>query len=177
VSLLAVRHQRRWSAALERSTFVIQAIPGVVVGLALVYLASRYLGFLYQSPQLLVAAYTLMFFPLALVAVSSSVVRASPRLEEAGRSLGRGPLAVRLTITLPLLAPGLAAAFCFVFLSAATELTATLLLVPTGVQTLAPSSPPPCCWSRPACRPWRASSGPTRSRASPSARRRRMPPR
>jgi iron(III) transport system permease protein len=36
-----------------------------------------------------------------------------------------------------LLAPGLAAAFCFVFLSAATELTATLLLVPTGVQTLA----------------------------------------
>jgi iron(III) transport system permease protein len=31
----------------------------------------------------------------------------------------------------------LAAAFFFVFLSAATELTATLLLVPTGVQTLA----------------------------------------
>ena len=137
VSLLAARHQRRWSSALERSTFVIQAIPGVVVGLALVFVASRYLGFLYQSPQLLVVAYTLMFFPLALVAVTSSVVRASPRLEEAGRSLGRGPLAVRLTVTLPLLAPGLAAAFCFVFLTAATELTATLLLVPTGVQTLA----------------------------------------
>jgi len=34
-------------------------------------------------------------------------------------------------------APGLAAAFCLVFLSAVTELTATLLLVPTGVQTLA----------------------------------------
>ena len=44
---------------------------------------------------------------------------------------------MRLTVTLPLLAPGLAAAFCFVFLSAATELTATLLRVPTGVQTLA----------------------------------------
>ncbi len=137
VSLLAARHQRRWPATLERSTFVVQAIPGVVIGLALVYVASRYFGFLYHSPQLLVAAYALMFFPLGLVAVSSSAVRASPRLEEAGRSLGRGPLAVRLTVTLPLLAPGLAAAFCFVFLSAATELTATLLLVPTGVQTLA----------------------------------------
>jgi iron(III) transport system permease protein len=137
VSLLAARHQRRWPAALERSTFIIQAVPGVVIGLALVYAASRYLGFLYQSPQLLVAAYTLMFFPLALVAVSSSALRASPRLEEAGRSLGKGPLAARMTITLPLLAPGLAAAFCFVFLAAATELTATLLLVPTGVQTLA----------------------------------------
>ena len=137
VSLLAVRHQRRWSTALERSTFITQAIPGVVIGLALVFVASRYLGFLYQSPELLVASYTLMFFPLGLVAVTSSVLRASPRLEEAGRSLGRKPWAVRLTVTLPLLAPGLAAAFCFVFLSAATELTATLLLVPTGVQTLA----------------------------------------
>jgi iron(III) transport system permease protein len=137
VSLLAARHQRRWTAALERSTFITQAIPGVVIGLALVFLASRYLGFLYQSPQLLIASYTLMFFPLGLVAVTSSVLRASPRLEEAGRSLGRGPWVVRLTVTLPLLAPGLAAAFCFVFLSAATELTATLLLVPTGVQTLA----------------------------------------
>jgi iron(III) transport system permease protein len=137
VSLLAARHQRRWSTALERSTFITQAIPGVVIGLALVFVASRYLGFLYQSAELLVASYTLMFFPLGLVAVTSSVVRASPRLEETGRSLGRKPWAVRLTVTLPLLAPGLAAAFCFVFLSAATELTATLLLVPTGVQTLA----------------------------------------
>ena len=137
VALLATRHQRRWTAALERSTFVVQALPGVVVALALVYLASRYLGFLYQRPALLVVAYALMFFPLGLVALTSSVARASPRLEEAGRSLGHGPLSVRLRVTAPLVAPGLAAAFCFVFLSAATELTATLLLVPTGVQTLA----------------------------------------
>lgn len=137
VALLAARHQRRWTTGLERSTFITQAIPGVVIGLALVFLASRYLGFLYQTPELLVASYTIMFFPLGLVAVTSSVLRASPRLEEAGRSLGRKPWAVRLTVTLPLLAPGLAAAFCFVFLNAATELTATLLLVPTGVATLA----------------------------------------
>ena len=40
-------------------------------------------------------------------------------------------------VTLPLVAPGLAAAFCLVFLEAVTELTATLVLIPTGVQTLA----------------------------------------
>lgn len=137
VALFAARHQRRWSAALERSTFVVQGIPGIVIALALVYAASHFLQRLYQSPEMLVAAYALMFFPLALVAMSSSVVRASPRLEEMGRSLGKGPLAVRLTVTLPLVVPGLLAAFCFVFLSAVTELTATLLLVPTGIQTLA----------------------------------------
>lgn len=137
VALFAARHQRRWSAALERSTFVVQGVPGIVIALALVYAASHFLQSLYQSPGLLVAAYAMMFFPLALVAMSSSVVRASPRLEDMGRALGKGPLAVRLTVTLPLVAPGLLAAFCFVFLSAVTELTATLLLVPTGVQTLA----------------------------------------
>jgi iron(III) transport system permease protein len=137
VALLAARHQRQWTAALERSTFTLQAIPGVVIALALVYAVSRYMDFLYQSPELLVASYALMYFPLGLVAVTSSVVRASPRLEEIGRSLGKGPLTVRLTVTLPLLAPGLAAAFCFIFLSAATELTATLQLVPIGAQTLA----------------------------------------
>ena len=36
VAFLAVRHQRRWTAALERSTFALQAIPGVVIALALV---------------------------------------------------------------------------------------------------------------------------------------------
>ena len=54
-----------------------------------------------------------------------------------GRSLGRRPLSVLWRVTLPLVAPGLAAAFCLVFLSAVTELTATLILVPTGVHTLA----------------------------------------
>ena len=42
-----------------------------------------------------------------------------------------------MRVTLPLIGPGLAAAFCLVFLACATELTATLVLVPTGVQTLA----------------------------------------
>ena len=64
VSLLAARHQRRWSwgSNAPRSS---SGHPGVVIGLALVYLGSRYLGSLYQSPEMLVAAYTVMFFPSA----------------------------------------------------------------------------------------------------------------
>ena len=40
-------------------------------------------------------------------------------------------------ITLPVIAPGLIAGFSLVFISASTELTATLILHPTGVNTLA----------------------------------------
>ena len=93
---------------------------------------------MYQSAPLLVLAYAILFFPLALVGVRASVLQAPPELEEIGRSLGaRGGSRCCARVTLPLIAPGLAAAFCLVFLSAVTELTATLILVPTGVQTLA----------------------------------------
>ena len=40
-------------------------------------------------------------------------------------------------MTLPLAGPGLGAAAALVFVSVMTELTATLLLAPTGTQTLA----------------------------------------
>lgn len=137
VAFLATRRPARWTAALERGGFVVQAVPGVVVALALVFVSVRYAPSLYQSPGLLVVAYAMLFFPLALVAVRGSVARAPVQLEEVARSLGRGPLAARLRVTLPLVAPGLAAAACLVFLSGVTELTATLLLVPAGQQTLA----------------------------------------
>ncbi|HVC39296.1 MAG TPA: iron ABC transporter permease [Candidatus Dormibacteraeota bacterium] len=137
VALLAVRNPRPGIRLLERSTYIVQGLPGLVIALGLVFFALHYLPFLYQTSGLLVAAYAILFFPLAYVAVRASVLHAPPALEEVGRSLGGSPLMVRWRVTLPLIAPGLAAAFCLVFLSAVTELTATLILVPTGVQTLA----------------------------------------
>lgn len=137
VALLSVRFRSPASIALERSTYVVQSLPGVVVALALVYFASNYANTLLHSAPLLVAAYAVLFFPLALISVRTSVAQAPRRLEEVARSLGHAPLFALVRVTLPLVAPGLAAGFCLVFLSAVTELTATLLLVPTGVSTLA----------------------------------------
>jgi iron(III) transport system permease protein len=138
VAVLAIRYRARAYRLLERGTYLVLAMPGLVIALALSYFAERYAGgFLYQSAPLLVLAYAILFFPLALVGVRASVLQAPPELEEIGRSLGARRLPVLWRVTLPLIAPGLAAAFCLVFLSAATELTATLILVPTGVQTLA----------------------------------------
>jgi iron(III) transport system permease protein len=137
VALLSIRHRGRLSMLLERSTFIVQALPGLVIALTLVLFSVRYARWVYQSSELLVLAYAILFFPLALIAVRASVAQAQPRLEEVARSLGlKGP-AVLARVTLPLIGPGLAASFCLVFLSAVTELTATLLLIPTGVHTLA----------------------------------------
>ena len=137
VALLAVRYRSPMSTVLERSTYLVQCLPGLVIALALVYFATNFAHPAYQTSGLLIAAYAILFFPLALICVKASVSQAPRGLEEVARSLGEKPLGALLRVTLPLVAPGLAAGFCLVFLSAVTELTATLLLIPTGVHTLA----------------------------------------
>ena len=138
VALLAIRHPGRMRRFLERSTYLVLGMPGVVIAFALSYFTERYAaGFGYGTSMLLVACYAIMFFPLALVGVKASLARAPVSLDEVARSLGQRRLAVLLRVTLRLAGPGLVAAFCLVFLSAVTELTATLLLIPTGTQTLA----------------------------------------
>ena len=138
VALLAVRQPGRVRHLLERSTYLVLGMPGVVVAFALSYFTERYLaGFGYGTAALLVACYAIMFFPLALVGVKASLARAPAGLDEVARSLGQRRLAVLYRVTARLAGPGLVAAFCLVFLSVVTELTATLLLIPTGTQTLA----------------------------------------
>jgi iron(III) transport system permease protein len=138
VAILAIRYQGRMRRLLERGTYLVLAMPGLVIALSLSYFSETYGdGLWYQTAPMLIVAYAIMFFPLALVGVRASVAQAPADLEEIARSLGQGRLAVLWRVTRPLVTPGLAAAFCLVFLSAVTELTATLILVPTGVQTLA----------------------------------------
>ncbi len=138
VAMLAIRHSGRMRHLLERSTYLVLGMPGVVIAFALSYFTERYAaGFGYGTSMLLIACYAIMFFPLALVGVKASLARAPVSLDEVARSLGQRGLAVLTRVTLRLAGPGLVAAFCLVFLSAVTELTATLLLIPTGTQTLA----------------------------------------
>jgi iron(III) transport system permease protein len=137
VAMLTFRRRGTARTLLERSTYVSKALPGVVVALSLVFLATRYVYGLYETSLLLIVAYALLGFPLALVCLRTSVAQLSPTLPDVARSLGRGPITAFIRVSLPLLAPGLIAGFCLAFLAAATELTATLVLVPIGVQTLA----------------------------------------
>jgi iron(III) transport system permease protein len=101
------------------------ALPGLIIALGLVSFSVRYAFALYQSSFELIVAYAILFLPLAVVGVRSSMAQAPQRLEEVARSLGCSPLRAWLRVTLPLIAPGLGAAFALVFISSATELTST----------------------------------------------------
>ena len=113
------------------------AIPGIALGLSLVLLASHWTPWIYQSFVLLVIAYCLHSLPLALGAARSSLAQVGGQLEEAARVLGRSLPAALWNVTLPLIRPGLLAGAGLVFLTTAKELPITLLLRPTGFDTLA----------------------------------------
>jgi iron(III) transport system permease protein len=112
------------------------ALPGVIVALAAVAVATRYLEPLYGTLGLLVAAFVVRFLPQAVQAQESGLAQIGGNLLEAARSLGVPPRAAFRRVTLPLLTPSMQAAWIVVFLTAVKELPATLVLRPIGFDTL-----------------------------------------
>ncbi|MGH3712769.1 MAG: ABC transporter permease [Micromonosporaceae bacterium] len=137
IGLLAARHSGALPVLLERASYAGHALPGLVTGLSLVFFAIAVAYPLYQTTAMLALGYGVLFLPLAVAAVRAAAAQSPPGLEEVARSLGRGPWYVLRTVTLPLTAPGIGAGAALVFLTCVKELPATLLLRPTGVDTLA----------------------------------------
>jgi len=125
----------RAGRVMERITYLGFGVPGIVMGTALVYVGLK-LPFLYQTLALLVFAYVLRFLPLAVGSVRSSAERLNRDLIHAAQTLGATPREVFLRISLPLTLRGMFAGAALVFLEAMRELPATLLLRPTGFETL-----------------------------------------
>jgi len=107
-----------------------------VLGVALVYVVTAAAPPLYLTLPVLAFAYVVRFLPQAVGAVRSSFLQVDPKLTEAARTLDGSPLAAFRRVVLPLVAPGLAAGAALVFLTTMKELQATLLLRPTGFNTL-----------------------------------------
>jgi iron(III) transport system permease protein len=137
VAILTVRFQGRLSGLVERMTYLGYALPGIVLALSLVFFGANYAPWAYQTLSLLVFAYAVHFLPQAVGATRAALLQVNPSVEEAARSLGRGPTNVVATVTAPLASSGILAGAALVFLTTMKELPATLLLSPTGFETLA----------------------------------------
>lgn len=135
--LLAARHRGRLAQFAERLPYIVHGLPGVVVALALVFLSIRLAPALYQGLSVLLIAYAILFLPLAQSSLRASIELVPPQIEAIARSLGRRPFHVFLTVILPNIAPGIGAALALMMLEIVRELTATLMLAPTGTVTLA----------------------------------------
>lgn len=134
---LLARRRTWFTVLLERVTYLAASLPGVVVALALITLAIGFARPLYQTATLLVLAYVILFIPRAMIATRAAIASVPPELGDAARALGDGPARAFARVQLPLMLRGTMAGFALVFIAVTTELTATLLLAPTGTSTLA----------------------------------------
>jgi iron(III) transport system permease protein len=112
-------------------------MPGIVVALALVFLSNRLLPGIYQTNLILIIAYLALYLPNALSAVSTPLSQAPKSLDEVAQSLGASRLNVLRKVVLPIAGPGILLATLLVTLTVLKELPATLMLRPTGIETLA----------------------------------------
>jgi iron(III) transport system permease protein len=137
VGILAARHRSKTTSVLEHAAYAGHGLPGIVVGLSLVFFGVRFAGSLYQEVPMLLIAYAALFLPIAVGAVRATLSMISPQFEEVARSLGHSPWRVLTRVTLPLSLHGIASGFALVVLTSMKELPATLLLRPTGLNTVA----------------------------------------
>ena len=143
IGLLTARFRSAWSTGTESAAFAGHALPGVVIGLSLVFLTINAVPVLYQTLFTLAFAYAVLFLPKSIGATRTSIAAVPPVLEQTARTLGRGPIRAWLQTTFRLAWPGVAAGGLLVLLTAMKELPATLMLRPTGFDTLATE-----LWSR-----------------------------
>ena len=139
VAFVTVRYRTWLSDVFEKAVYIGFGLPGVVVALSLVFFAVNFALFAYQTLLLLVFAYAVLFLPVALGSLRSGLLQINPRLEEAAQSMGRTQLQAFVRVTLPIMMPSIFASAALVFLLTMKELPATLILGPTGFDTLATS--------------------------------------
>jgi iron(III) transport system permease protein len=137
----------RVAAAGARAATIGYGLPGSVVAVAVIvplaWLDHRAddaagTGLLLTGTVIgLLFAYLVRFLALAWGSVEASLVQIPRTLDEAARGLGADRLDVLARVHVPLVRAGLATAALLVFVEVMKELPATLLLRPTGGDTLA----------------------------------------
>ncbi len=136
--------RRGWLDTLAGAPY---AVPGTVLALALLTSFARDVRFiafdrvafvlaLGNTAWLLLLAYVVKHLAFGVRNASDGFAQVDPSLTEAARLSGASPARAFLDATLPQLRAPLGAAFVVTFLTCMTELTLSVLLIPTGRDVL-----------------------------------------
>ena len=109
-------------------------VPGIIVAIGVYYAYARFQ--LVGNPLALVLAHTCLAVPFVVINVASALTGVDPRLEQAARNLGAGPLATFRQVTLPLIQPGIFAGAIFAFSTSFDELLVALFVSGSTAVTL-----------------------------------------
>ncbi len=134
LALVATALGSRWRPRLNTAVTLTFAVPGSVLAVAVLLAFGATLR---DTLAIILLAYVAKLWALGQRPISGAADRLSGDLLRAARASGAGLLAALRTVTLPLLAPAIAAGALLVFVFAVHELTISVLLYGPTTETLA----------------------------------------
>ena len=125
--------------AIEYLVMFPQAVPRLVFGLALLWAWINIPIPIYGTLWLLAIAYLTVMLPLGVRTLAGVVLQIDKSLEECARVCGASWLYQMRTVTLPLLKPGILAAWLLIFMACVRELGTSVFLMGPNAKVIAPS--------------------------------------
>jgi len=127
------------SGLIEYVVMFPQAVPRLVFAFGLMWAWVVFPIPIYGTLWLLLIAYITVFLPLGVRTIAGVMLQIDKSLEECAQMCG-APWAFRVrTVTIPLLAPGLVAAWLLLFIASIRELGASILLMGPHSKVITPS--------------------------------------
>jgi len=133
---VTVKTRIRGRQLLDQLAFAPVAVPAIMFGLAVLWMYLSVPIPVYGSLWILLILYVARFTPVPFRTLSSSTAQISDELQEAAEVSGASWWRSFRTIMLPLLRPGLLAAWVFVLVHSFRELGASVLVVSFGTEVV-----------------------------------------
>jgi iron(III) transport system permease protein len=135
-SWLVVRTKLHGRWLVDNLAFSPLAIPGLVMGVALLFVYLRFPLPIYGTLWILFIAYCTRYMPYGMRYSSSSMIQISGELEESAQTSGASWWQTFRRVNLPLLMPGLIAGWIYIVLVSFRELSSSILLYSPGNEVL-----------------------------------------
>ena len=139
LSWIIYRSRVPGSGVIEYIVMFPQAVPRLVFAFGIMWAWLIFPIPIYGTLWLLLIAYLTVFLPLGIRTISGVMLQLDRSLEESAQMCG-APWAYRIrTVTMPLLRPGLVAAWLLLFVASVRELGASILLMGPNAKVITPA--------------------------------------
>ena len=137
ISYVIVKMKLRGKFILEFLGVLPFSVPGTVIALGVILMWSGKFGVnLYNTAWIIFVAYVARYMAFSLKSNSAALEQVHDSLEEAARACGATHWQALKDIVIPLIKPGMVAAFFLIFLPALRELTTSVLLYGPTTRTI-----------------------------------------
>jgi len=128
IAWITVKTKLPGRALLDNMTFIPIAMPGIVLGVSLIWVYLTLPIPIYGTIWVLLLAYITKFMPYGIRAASASMIQINKELEEASLTAGGTWFQTFRKVILPLLMPGFTAGWIYISIIALRELSTSILL-------------------------------------------------